>query len=233
MDYPSTSSISSIRRSIGPFRSKTINRRSSKHRISKLDIKNAFNEIFKEEVLQEETLKDRLQSKVDFFYSAYNHDNTSQKYMKFDEKSNSTSDLKDSKDSKDLKVVNKFDKKAIANWNWISNQILVKDKNKLRSFLRTVNQDMYLNLIKVGVKFLSKGSNQIGEFSSSQDSNNEFKKGIEMLKQVIQEKIMGKSQTELDKLMPKSNQNKNMANSDYLTPLVMISKGKKNQNFVF
>jgi hypothetical protein len=222
MDFPSTSSISSIRRSTGPYRSKTINRRSSKNKISKLDIKNAFNEIFKEE-----KLKDELHTKMDYFYSAYNQDNTSQKYMKFDEKLNNTLDSKDSKNSK---VNEKFDEKANVNWNRISKNILVKDQNQLRSFLRTVNQDMYLNLIKVGVKFLSKESIQVGEFSSKRDSNNEFKKGIQMLKQVVQEKIMGKSQAELDKLMtmPKSNQNKNMGNSDYLTPLVMISKGRKN-----
>jgi hypothetical protein len=51
-----------------------------------------------------------------------------------------------------------------------------------------------------------------------------------MLKQVVQEKIMGKSQAQLDGLIskPKSNQDKNMGNSDFLTSLVMISKGRKN-----
>jgi hypothetical protein len=144
MDFPSTSSISSIRRYSGPFRSKTINRPSSK-----LNIKNAFNEIFKEE-----TLKDELHTKMDYFYSAYNQDNNYQKCMKFDEKLNNTLDSKGSKNSNADK---KFDKEANANWNCISKNILEKDKYQLRSFLRTVNQDMYLKLIKVGVR-LSKMS---------------------------------------------------------------------------
>lgn len=86
---------------------------------------------------------DKKQRKLDYFYSAYNT-NPVCDYMKFE---NSFSfDTKNPTEEK-------FMCRANLKWERISNNILETKEKDFRTFLKSVNKNMYDDLVKMGQKF--------------------------------------------------------------------------------
>jgi hypothetical protein len=124
-----------------PNRSKTIGSAlipGSRRLVSKREVKQAFDEIFAEELEL-----DKKQRKLDYFYSAYNT-NPVGECMKFENSFTFDSASKQEE---------KFLRRANLKWERISKNVLETNEKDFRSFLKTVNKNMYEDLVKMGQKF--------------------------------------------------------------------------------
>jgi len=101
---------------------------------NKKQIKKLINEVFNEDLHQNE-----LQNKIDFFYGA-NTIQEAQPHMNFE-----------GKDESFLNQKTPVTKNS--HWKNISKNVFTTNDQRFRNFLRTVNKEMYLNLINIGHKY--------------------------------------------------------------------------------
>lgn len=187
------------------MRSKTIYsakiNRASKKKVTKDEIKQIFQQLFEEHKNTRKMespfgknlgsrVPQKLQSKMDYFYTAYNTEKHIQPYMVFEDK------LNESIDSKKDKL---FYKTAQTKWGDISKNLFNKNSEHFRQFLNAVNTNMYSDLIKMGTKYCSKlikpksvNGRRTSVISNATTSEKNLTTGLQMLKNIVREKILSK-----------------------------------------
>ena len=139
--------------------------------------------MFDEVMSAAEPKEDQLKTKLNYFYGPNAQKFPVPKCMYFDNSRNVSSDSF---------AKAQIQKSAHLKWEKISNGVFSEDPNKFRGFLKSVNNNMYSKLVKLGERCCSSNPSSKYKRSNSKLSNSnqkEVKKGIKMLREIIQQKV--------------------------------------------
>lgn len=181
----------------------TINRKLQKFAY-KAQIKEIIESIFKEEIHQ-----NMLQQKMDYFYAPYHKNSSNIPFMKFETE---TKPKSSSRNPESL-------------WKDVTDNIFSTKQEDFRNFLKSVNKSIYHDLVSIGKKYCNRilANNPAEPDLDPRESNPDIKTGVQLLKQIIYEKVLRKRK-------PHENCPVRIDRKELIAPLLYLSRGQTFKN---
>lgn len=205
-------------------------------KLKRKEMTQQFDDLFQQTLM----LNSKLQAKVDFFYKPYEGSKKSNLDIPNMDYSQDVS-VDGSHATKDSTV---YAKRAQQKWKRISNNILRRETNDLRGFLKSVNSNMYSDLLKLGQKYFKGRLNRKSTIMKNSDSNKNMRNSMDaalqsqpddveskytMLKTAIKERVEYKKQIK-NYIQNRRSLGEPTNKFDIVSPLVYISRLSKANN---